>query len=246
MLRWVSISSARRVIDFHSVTFFSGVCDFHTGGGRGYYFPSGFALCCRPLYRHAHTYVYSTSLQWLKGCNLRNPFRPHQLLLIALLLTPSAGGTGSKMDTQVITKTLLQQLQLKSYIRTNCVLFFSLLWSQLNESVMSYYIGSGSLTGNSSHVTGERLNTPFPLGYLNNSLRCVDAIGTVCACVYACALSLPLNSLGQGEKKVCYTPVRPQAALWRGAGTSHLVSASHIVSRLCGFWSGSFMVIWSS
>lgn len=114
-----------------------------------------FLFPCRPLCQHTRTYVRSSPLQWLRECNLRNPFRPRHPPLIAVLLTPSAGGTGGKTDTAVITKTLLQPLQLKSYIGTNWDFFFSSLESKLNESVMCCYCGSGGLTGHSSHVTGK-------------------------------------------------------------------------------------------
>lgn len=135
MLRWVSISSARRVIDFHPVTFCSGVCDIHTGGGRGHYpsslyslfhslhFPLAAALC-----QHTRTYVRK-HVRSIAGapdseCNLRNAFRPCLPLLIAISSSGLPGGTGGGTDARVITKALLQPLQLKSYMGTNWDFFF--------------------------------------------------------------------------------------------------------------------------
>lgn len=130
MLRWLSISSARHVIDFHPVTFCSGVCDLHTGGGWGYY-PLGRLFLFffrfnprRPSCQHTRTYVHSIAaaerMNVICVIHLGHAVRR----LIAVLLTRSAGGTGGKTDAGVITKALLQPLQLKSYMGTNWDFFF--------------------------------------------------------------------------------------------------------------------------
>lgn len=137
MLRWVSISSARHVIDFHPVTFCSGVCDIHTGGGWGYYpsavFSSSFFLASprRRSCQHTRTYVHSIAAAERMNVICVIHLGHADRRLIAVLLTRSAGGTGGKTDTGVITKALLQPLQLKSYMGTNWDFFFFLVWAKL-------------------------------------------------------------------------------------------------------------------
>lgn len=89
MVGWISIRWVNHVIDFHPVTFSSGICDVQAA----LLFPVIF--CClvsTPPRVHALYYDHG------KKYDLYNPFRPHDPLFIVISLTLSAHRC--KMDTR--------------------------------------------------------------------------------------------------------------------------------------------------
>ncbi len=88
MLKWISIKWVNHVIDFHPVTFSSGICDVQTALLLPIF------LCClvtTPLHVPALYFNHENKY------DLCNPFRPHDPLLIVISLTCPAHGR--KMDT---------------------------------------------------------------------------------------------------------------------------------------------------
>lgn len=91
MLRRISIRWVKHVIDFHPVTFSSGICDVHTA----LLFPA-FFCCLMSTPPHIHALHYNHGNKY----DLCNPFRPHDPLFIMISLTYST--QTCKMDTRAL------------------------------------------------------------------------------------------------------------------------------------------------
>lgn len=162
MLRWISIRWANHVIDFHPVTFSSGICDVQTALLLPVFF-------CRLVSTppHVHALYYNHGNKY----DLCNPFRPHEPLLIVISLNYAVHGA---RWTPGHYRVAITAITIKSDMRTNYIFVQSKWLSDLQWLLPDQPFLSRKR---------KRLHAPLALGNLNNSLRCADAIGpATCVC----------------------------------------------------------------